>query len=179
MSADAANGGSRKLPTTIPSGSNRRLRLRASCWRRSACSGSSRRASHAARAHDRRPAGVRSASPHSSASFSGLATRVRARTLLYERRAAAKAASITGSSSSARPIRTHSRAVHTSTSSTPAIQCAHVRAPSKAHSPERSSALARCTTRRCQSTHDRLAATSCSRSPVGAAARWAPDERAE
>jgi hypothetical protein len=92
---------------------------------------------------------VRRAISHSSASFAAVATLVKVRTLLYDSAPASNAPSIFGNLVSTRPIRNHSRAVHTSTSSAAATQCAHVGAPSTAHSPDSSSTTTSRTNRRC------------------------------
>lgn len=87
-------------------------------------------------------AGTSTTIPTSSASFSGVALRVRVRTCEYDRRRSANACAVTGKAVRALPMRIHSRAVLASMLATDANQCAGVGEPSRIHSGDSANAAA-------------------------------------
>src|SRR5690606_23489532 len=103
---------------------------------------------HAAIARGSWPAETLAAIANSAGSLVEVARRVSTRTLVYEMSPRSNASVICGSDRKRRPTRIHSRAVHTSMSATPAIQCAEVGTPAAAHSLESANVAASSTTAR-------------------------------
>ena len=96
----ASSGGRRSVNSTIPSASVRQRTLRNACWWASSSAGSVLSRRHTARARPNSAAGTSIAMANSSASLSGVATRVSVRTFEYDSRPASNAPAMSGRSRS-------------------------------------------------------------------------------